>query len=88
MADVPSVLLLASASSAARGHGEEEDPSGQWRADGWPDPGHAATLVCGGRGGRQGKTHHAGLFNRFFSSSITRAEAVEIIGTSFNLCVL
>lgn len=56
MANLPSVLLLAPAASAAGGHGEEEDPRGQQRADRRPDPGHAAPLVCGGRGGRQGKT--------------------------------
>lgn len=56
MANVPSLLLLASAASAAGGDGEEEDPSGQRRANRWPDPGNAAPLVCGGRGSRQGKT--------------------------------
>lgn len=51
MANVTSVLLLASAAPAAGGDGEEEDPSGQQRADRWPGPGYAATLVRGGRGG-------------------------------------
>ena len=45
MADIPSVLLLASAASIVGGHGEEEDPSGQQRANGRPDPGNAAPLV-------------------------------------------
>ncbi len=58
MANVPPVLLLAPSASAAGGDGEEEDPSGQQRADGRPGPGNAAPLVCGGRGGCQGKTHH------------------------------
>lgn len=51
MADVPTVLLLAPASSAAGRHGEEEDPSSQQRADRRSDPGNAAPLVCGGWGG-------------------------------------
>lgn len=55
MANVPSVLLLASAASAAGGDGEKEDPGGQQRADGRSGPGNAAPLVRRGRGGRQGK---------------------------------
>lgn len=50
MANVASVLLLASAAFTAGGDGEEEDPSGQQRADRWAGPGNAAALVCGGRG--------------------------------------
>lgn len=59
MANMPSVLLLAFAASAPGGHSEEEDPSCQQRADRRPDPGNAAPLVCGGRGGRQGNTSPA-----------------------------
>lgn len=51
MANVPSVLLLASAATAAGGDGEKEDPSSQQRADRWSGPGNAASLVRGGRGG-------------------------------------
>lgn len=55
MANVAPVLLLASAAPAAGGDGEEEDPSGQRRADRWAGAGDAAALVCGGRGRREGK---------------------------------
>lgn len=48
MANISSVLLLASEATAVGGDGEEEDPGGEQRADGRAGPGNAAPLVCGG----------------------------------------
>lgn len=69
MADVPSVLLLASAASAAGGHGEEENPSRQQRVDRRTDPGDAAPLVCRGGGHCQGKRD---AFTFFFFNETKR----------------
>lgn len=73
MANVPSVLLLASAAPAAGGDGEEKDPSGQQRADRRSGPSDAAPLVRGGRGCGQGKNtkHHFFHFFCFIISIFT-----------------
>lgn len=56
MANISSVLLLASEAAAVRGDGKEKDPGGQQWADWWSSPSNAAPLVRGGWRGSQGKT--------------------------------
>lgn len=78
MANVPSVLLLASAAPAAGGDGEEKDPSGQQRADRRSGPSDAAPLVRGGRGCGQGKnTKHTFFIFLLYNLNIYSLKNVE-----------